>query len=103
MVPYVLEFIKYANKERKPMKIDLSFNSMLVDFKNGTKKKQSNDPFDLNLNVKEIRIEGNESPQLRMPSFFLCTPGCRVTGTHKSFCCDKPGVKGTFNGLLFIK
>lgn len=67
------------------MKIDLSFKDMSVNFKNGGKNEVSDDPFDLNLGVKEIKMGGNEAPQFR--SWSLCTPGCGKTGTGNSFCC----------------
>lgn len=52
------------------MKIDLSSNSISVNFKNGNDN-LSDDPFDLNLGVREIRMGGNDAPEF--------TRGCRTT------------------------
>jgi gallidermin/nisin family lantibiotic len=66
------------------MKIDSNFNNLLVNLKTGANDKQPNDPFDLNISARQIRIGENEVPQITSRS--LCTPGC-PRGTYHSFCC----------------
>jgi lantibiotic bacteriocin len=62
--------------------INNSFNPLI---NKNNEKKEVNDPFDLDMQVTDLKLNKNDIAPITSKS--LCTPGCGMTGTGNSFCC----------------
>jgi hypothetical protein len=75
------------------MKIEQDINQILVNFNSGSINKSAMDPFDLSLEVTELRLYGNDRPT----SMYFCSQGIACTTVCSRVCtvtcatqqCDK--------------